>query len=64
MISLSNQTRIFFFFNYVRNRLLRGIFGTIRDAVTGEWRKLHNDEFNDLDSSPNIVRVIGSRKMR
>jgi len=37
------------------------IFGPKRDKVTGEWRKLHNEELNDLHSSPNIVRVIKSR---
>jgi len=46
------------------NRVLRRIFGPKRDEVTGEWRKLHNEELNDLYSSPNIVRVIKSRKMR
>ena len=46
------------------NRALRGIFGPKRDGVTGEWRKLHNEELNDLYSSPNIVRVIKSRRMR
>jgi len=40
------------------NKVLRGIFGPKRDEVTGEWRKLHNEELNDLYSSPNIVRVI------
>ena len=40
------------------------IFGPKRDEVTGEWRKLHNEELNDLYSSPNIVRVIRSRRMR
>ena len=46
------------------NRVLRRIFGRKRDGVTGEWRKLHNDELNDLYPSPNIVRVIKSRRLR
>jgi hypothetical protein len=46
------------------NRVLRRIFGPKRDEVTGEWRKLHNEELNDLCSSPNIIRVIKSRIMR
>jgi hypothetical protein len=46
------------------NRVLRGIFGPKRDDVTGEWRKLHNEELHDLYSSRNIVRVIKSRIMR
>ena len=46
------------------NRMLRRIFGSKRDEVTGEWRKLHNEELNDLYCSPNIVRVIKSRRMR
>jgi len=45
------------------NRVLR-LFGPKRDEVTGEWRKLHNEELNDLYCSPNIVRVIKSRRMR
>jgi len=44
--------------------VLRRIFGPKRDEVTGEWRKLHNEELNVLYSSPNIVRVIKSRRMR
>ena len=43
------------------NRVLRGIFGSKRDEVTGEWRKLHNEELNDLYCPPNIIRVIKSR---
>jgi len=46
------------------NRVLRRIFGTKRDEVTGEWRKLYNEELNDPYSSPNIVRVTKSRRMR
>ena len=46
------------------NRVLRRIFGSRRDGVTGEWRKLHNEELNSLYSSPSIVRVIKSRRMR
>jgi len=45
------------------NRVLRRIFGAKRDEVTEEWRKLHNEEFNVVYSSPNIVRVIKSRIM-
>jgi hypothetical protein len=43
------------------NRVLRRIFGPKRDGVTGEWRRLHNEELNDLYSSPNVIRVIKSR---
>jgi len=46
------------------NMVLRRIFGPRRDAVTGEWRRLHNKELNDLYCSPNIVRVMKSRRMR
>ena len=44
--------------------VLRRIFGPRRDEVTGEWKRLHNEELNDLYCSPNIVRVIKSRRMR
>jgi hypothetical protein len=46
------------------NRVLRRIFGLKRDEVTGEWRKLHNEEFRDLYSSPSIIRKIKSRRIR
>jgi hypothetical protein len=46
------------------NRVLRRVFERKRDEVTGEWRKLHNQELNDLYSLPNIVRVVKSRRMR
>jgi len=46
------------------NRVLRRIFGPKRNEVTGEWRKLHNEELNNLYSSPNIVQVKKSRRMR
>jgi hypothetical protein len=46
------------------NRVLRRIFGPNRDEVTGEWRKVHNEELNDLYSLPTIVRVIKSRRLR
>jgi len=46
------------------NRVVRRIFGPKRDEVTGEWRKLHNEELNDLYCSPHIIRVIRSRRIR
>jgi hypothetical protein len=51
-------------FRVCEKRVLRRIFGPKRDEVTGECRRLHNEEFNDLYSSPNIFRVIKSRRMR
>jgi hypothetical protein len=45
-------------------RVLRRIFGTKREEVAGGWRRLHNEELNNLYSSPNIIRVVKLRKMR
>jgi hypothetical protein len=46
------------------NKVLRRIFGPERDRVTGGWRKLHNKELHNLYSSPSIIRIIKSRRMR
>jgi hypothetical protein len=46
------------------NRVLRRMFGPKRDEVTGEWRKLHNEELHNLFSSPDIIRQVKSRRMR
>jgi hypothetical protein len=46
------------------NKVLRRIFGPKRDEVTGEWRRLHNEEIYALYSSPNIIRVIKSRRLK
>jgi hypothetical protein len=46
------------------NRVLRMIFGPKKDKVTGEWRKLHNEEFHDLYSPPSIIRTMKARRMR
>ena len=59
LIHIEGGTRLRVF----ENRVLRRIFGPTRDEVTGEWRKLHNEELNDLYCSPNIVRVIKSREV-
>jgi hypothetical protein len=59
-LSLREERRLRVF----ENRVLRRVFGAKRDEVTGEWRKLHNEKLNDLYSSPNVVRVMKSRKMR
>jgi hypothetical protein len=48
----------------VENRVLRRVFGPKRDVVSGEWRKLHNEELNYLYCSPNSIRVIKSGRMR
>ena len=59
-ITLREERRLRMF----ENRVLRGIFGPKRDKITGEWRKLHNEELNDLYYSPSIVWVIKLRRMR
>jgi hypothetical protein len=46
------------------NRVLRRIFAPKRDYVTGEWRKLHNEELHALYSKPNIIRIMKARRMR
>jgi hypothetical protein len=59
-VTLREECRLRVFENW----LLRKIFGPKRDEVTGEWRKLHNEELNVLYSSPNIFQVIVLRRMR
>ena len=58
-LTLREQRRLKVF----ENRVLRRVFGAKRDGVTGEWRKLHNEELNDPYCSPNIVQVIKSINM-
>ena len=59
-LTLRDERRLRVFENWVPRR----VFGPKRDEVTGEWRKLHNEELSDLYSLPNIVRVVKSRRMR
>jgi len=59
-LTLREESRVRVF----ENRVLRKVFGPKGDEVTGEWRKLHNEELIDLYSLPNIVRVVKSRQMR
>jgi hypothetical protein len=58
--TLSEEHRLRVF----ENRVLRRIFGPKRDEVTGEWGKLHSEELRDLYSSPSIIRIIKSNRMR
>jgi hypothetical protein len=57
-LTLREDHRVF------ENRVLRRIFRQMRDEVTGEWRKLHNGEIHDLYSSPSIIGVMKSKRMR
>jgi hypothetical protein len=64
-LTLKEEHRLRVFENRVfENRVLRRIFGPKRVEVTGEWRKLHNEELRDLYSSPSKIRIIKSRRMR
>jgi hypothetical protein len=58
-LTLREESRL----RLLENRVLSGIFGPNRVEVTGDWRKIHNEELNDLYCLPNIVRVIKSRRM-
>jgi len=58
MLRVERRLRVF------ENRVLRRIFGPKRDEGTGDWRKLHNEELNDLHYSPKVIWVIKSRGMR
>jgi len=60
LVTLREERRLRVF----ENRVLRRIFGPKGDEVTGEWRKLHNEELNDLYCSPNIIRVIKTRRIK
>ena len=60
MLTLREERRLKLF----ENRVFRRIFGPKRDEVTGEWRKQHNKKLNDLYSTPRIIRVIKSRRIR
>ena len=60
LLTLRQESRL----RVLENRVLRRILGPERDEVTRDWRKLHNEELMELYSSPNIIRVIKSRRMR
>jgi hypothetical protein len=59
-LTLSKEHRLRVF----ENRMLRRIFGPKREEVTGDWKKLHNEELHNLYSSPNIIRIMKLMKMR
>jgi hypothetical protein len=59
-VTLKEEHRLGMF----ENRVLRRIFGPERDEVTGEWRNLHNEEIHEFYSSPSIIKIIRSRRMR
>ena len=59
-LTLRDERRLMVF----ENRVLRSIFGPKGDEVTGDWRKLHNEKLNDLSCSPNIIKVIKTRRIR
>jgi len=59
-LTLREERRLMVF----ENRMLRKIFGPKRNEETGEWSRLHNEELYDLYSTPNIIRMIKSRRMR
>jgi hypothetical protein len=60
LLTLREECRLRVF----ENRVLRKVFGPKREEVTGDWRKLHNEELSDLYSLPNNMRVVKSRRMR
>ena len=64
VLCVVDNSKQFSFLVNKKKLVLRRIFGPRKDEVTGEWRRLHNEELNDLYSSPNVVRVIKSRRMR